>query len=1355
MSPQETTAMPTATPPRIRIQPLPSPAKSADGRGRPAKIRERKRLDLPPLPRRPPAAPTKKPHARQPAPPRPPEQGHRPVPSRPPAVDFSRRSAVPVTRHDVALGYANTIAEHAPIDPSNLRGVLKDRYRITRRIDVGGQGVVYEAYDEIERRAVALKVWSGLNGEDTFRLKREFRAASHIPHRNLARLYNLVEQPEAGLAFFTMELVRGVDFVTHVYKQVPSGHCRADLGRLRRAIRQVAEGVAALHENRLVHRDLKPSNIMVCDDDRVVVLDFGLAASLRNDMVTLRTSGIEGTPHFMAPEQLGRDAPVSPPSDCYALGVMLYEALTGTMPLESDTLAELLAAKHYAQPNPPSSRVSGIPAELDALVLRLLARDPEARATIRDILTWCNTNTETSISSTTPPQGSHRSGKRPKLQSAVLLGRTKPLRQLRRALGKTLARQTQFALVAGPSGAGKSALLRHFIDDLRDRYPTAVILTGRCLERESVPYRAFDSLIEELARFLASCDEGERERLLDGCVAQLPRIFPVLSRVPGLEVELAVDEAPLSGQRLRAQAFVELRDLLRRIGELRPLILFIDDLHLGDLDSASLLDTLLEAPDAPPMLLLASARSGAAERSPFIQQLKATPEQIELDPLSPREATTFARTCLGDLVRSRSRLAAELARACNGNAAQIERFAEVLRSHPNALAHLQGDDAPLSLARLLAPLVAELSPLARRLLDLLAVENAPIALGLLDVASGRPKQLRDALAELRELSLACIEENDESPEAALVECPQLNIRQAVAQCLSKPAVEELHRALARAHQASALGDDERCAHHLLAASDTPAAMHHAANAAFIAQSALAFDHAIALYLFALECDPNSRELRLKLADVLASAGRFEEAAMQQLRTAFAVQGRRRVEIAAAACEHFFLAGRADRGRRTAHGILEQLGIEWPELASRTQHLLRNELANLAAHTLEFREQSRCQIGGDLLLKIDVCITLGRLLLASDPERAGFLAARGCQLALMAGEARQVAQGLALTGALASAENPALAERLLDRADTIANEIRDSYAIGLASLCRGLFNLREGHLFEALASFSLGTSTLRTHGVEGRWEQTTAFVGTLTANAALGELDSLRQAIATAHSDSDLAEDPAVRPWITLYSGTLLLAEGHAGPARTRMCEAIRQLAEVNRHLAHAYGTKLAILCDLHGGMPDKAQSRLWRGKGAESEAATRVDSIHIHRGFWALLEGKVALACALSRPRPSADHIAVLERASALLSCAPSPALLAEVALMQAGLAHLRSTPELTIRSLNQASDELLNAGMTTAQTCVQLRLAEYLAAERDSEQRARLHKRLKAQVSDPERWARTVLPEMHRELRDEGAVAA
>ncbi len=271
-------------------------------------------------------------------------------------------------------------------------GETLGHYKVTEKLGAGGMGEVYRARDLTLDRDVALKVLPKDLSSDSERLERferEAKAVAALNHPNIVTLFS-VEKAD-GIPFLTMELVEGGP----LDEAIPDGGLPME--QFTALASQLLEGVAAAHRQGIVHRDLKPGNIMLTEDGRLKILDFGLAKlrGLDDDSVTdselptalLTEEGqILGTPAYMAPEQAEGKA-VDTRADVFAIGAVLYEMLTGSRPFVGESRASVQAAILTANPSPPRELRHEIPKGLDAVVLRCLEKDPEARfATTEDLL---------------------------------------------------------------------------------------------------------------------------------------------------------------------------------------------------------------------------------------------------------------------------------------------------------------------------------------------------------------------------------------------------------------------------------------------------------------------------------------------------------------------------------------------------------------------------------------------------------------------------------------------------------------------------------------------------------------------------------------------------------------------------------------------------------------------------------------------------------------------------------------------------------------------------------------------------------------------------------------------------------
>ncbi|MDW7981240.1 MAG: protein kinase [Thermomicrobium sp.] len=251
--------------------------------------------------------------------------------------------------------------------------ILNARYRLDEPIGEGGMAVVYRGYDLVLGRPVAIKVLRGQFAADASflrRFEREAQAAARLSHPNIVSVYDVGR--DDGLPYIVMEYVPGKTLKRLILERAPF-----PLEEAVQIVRQVAAALDFAHHHGLVHRDIKPQNILVDERGFVKVTDFGIAKGLSDVSLTEAGFGM-GTVHYVSPEQ-ARGEPATPASDIYALGVVLYEMLTGRLPFEADSPIGL-AMKHVHEPPPPPRQFNPtLPPPVEAIVLRALAKDPRQR----------------------------------------------------------------------------------------------------------------------------------------------------------------------------------------------------------------------------------------------------------------------------------------------------------------------------------------------------------------------------------------------------------------------------------------------------------------------------------------------------------------------------------------------------------------------------------------------------------------------------------------------------------------------------------------------------------------------------------------------------------------------------------------------------------------------------------------------------------------------------------------------------------------------------------------------------------------------------------------------------------------
>ncbi|MEO7092180.1 MAG: protein kinase, partial [Polyangiales bacterium] len=610
-----------------------------------------------------------------------------------------------------------------PNDGGNREFSGTERYQVLRQLGMGGMGVVYEALDRESGERVALKTLRHMDGNAILMFKQEFRAVSGVHHPNLIRLGELVES--RGDWFFTMELIKGVELMTWLRE--------GDSHRLRDTLAQLVTGLGALHDAGHVHRDVKPSNVLV-SEGRALLLDFGLAIRHDRDPLSWSDSELVGTPAYMAPEQAS-SRPVGEEADFYSVGVILYEALTGRLPIDGHALEVMMEKQRLVPPAP--STVVDVPADLDALCNDLLLVDPVARPSRNEILRRLGAKVRADS-----PLASRDSTP---MARPTFVGRAAELGVLREALSECDTGSAVTMLIEAESGMGKSALAEHFVTGLDRR--DVVVLRGRCYERESVPYKGIDGVIDSISRFMVRLADKDAAALMPFHVGLLAEVFPVLRGVRVIVEQPPVPHVP-DPQEQRRRVFGAVRELLARIGARYPLVILIDDLHWADEDSLALLDAVLRPPDAPCVFLVSTAWPRGAE--PPIQ-FGGNLRRLVLAPLGEQETTqlthalfTAMRAPIADAT------AATIVRESAGHpmfVAELVRHTVMRGEHGTTGDEIRLDDV-------LSERIDALAAAERELLELVAAAGQPLPLDVAGRALGlTPSKLLPLVGYLQSATL--------------------------------------------------------------------------------------------------------------------------------------------------------------------------------------------------------------------------------------------------------------------------------------------------------------------------------------------------------------------------------------------------------------------------------------------------------------------------------------------------------------------------------------------------------------------------------------------------------------------------
>jgi serine/threonine protein kinase len=1027
-------------------------------------------------------------------------------------------------------------AAHAPTE-SGFRG--NARFELTGRLGKGGMGIVYRVLDRERGVRMALKGLQAPAADDILRFKTEFRALRDLDHPNLLRLGELFE--EDGRWFFTMELVEGTDFLDYVrassarddepttgslpgvtrsraqrVRERATRHRSAresrpsdspgddalhggpvvyDEGRLRAALAQLTLALDTLHRAGMVHRDVKPSNVLVEPAGRVVLLDFGVIAELGESTIDEKGAVI-GTATYMAPEQASGLEP-RPAADWYAVGTMLYQVLTGRLPFEGAS-ALILKSKVVADAPAPSSIVGGVPADLDALCTRMLARDPEARPSAIEILRALGVpDPEAMLAPSRAGTGS------------PFIGRVGELEVIAEAFAQARDGDAVNVVVEGPSGIGKSAMVARAIEAIRADRPDTLVLRGRCHENETVPYNAFDGVVDDLSRALRHASHGEL--LAVPRAAALLRLFPTLGSVGFLGQRAAAEEkAELAPVELRQHAFDALRELVANVANQRPTVVVLEDVHWADAESLGLLEEWTRPP-SPAVLLVATARpapDGGACAA--VHAIRGDVRAVALEGLPDDDARALVERLAVE--RDADLDVTSIVREAGGHPMFLGELLQFSREHRGeGRVIIQLDDALL--AR-----VDRMPELARRALEVVAVAGLPIREGVVARALKAPRtELAPQLSVLRSARLL---RSTGARQGNALEPFHDRVREAVYGRLTADRRKTLHRRLGLLLEREK-APEEVLVNHFDKSGDVERAITHALAASKAAAHGLAFERAATLLGYVIRAglsDPErERALRTSVGEMLQKAGRpgdaaaaFAAAAMTGSPPAIeAFELRRRV------AEQYLMGGYLDQGLDAARVLLAQLGEwrpnrYWLILLVAIWHLVLLKFARL-----DWSSRSAQSIAPEVQRRLDVYWSLGAGLAFLDPMRAATFSSKGFLLCLRSGDDVRIArQACAACIGISGRGDPELAKRLLVAAREAARRAGTDQARFYADLSDvGYTFMIRNDCRKTLAKCERARAQWSKIGQRGGWESDVTEQFELWALAVLGDVRRLVDAVA--------------------------------------------------------------------------------------------------------------------------------------------------------------------------------------------------------------------------------------------------
>lgn len=1103
-----------------------------------------------------------------------------------------------------------------------MEPTLPPRFRLERKIQDGGMGVVWAAEDLEEGIPVALKTFRvgearGAEAAEAVHLRREFRVLAGIRHPNLIELYELFTLPEA--CFFTMELIDGRDLMAALRGGRAAGELpEAELPEVARVFRDVALALAAVHDADCAHRDLKPSNIMITRAGRAVVLDFGVAAVLR---LGAGEDGLCGSPEYMAPEAAWSGTSGTG-GDWYAFGVVLYEVLCGALPFEGKP-GMILRQKTRAPAPPLDERVRGLPPALTDLVARLLDREPAARPGAAEVVAVLEEVARLEA----------RAGERAALAPRLpFVGRQAELKVLDQSFqdvqeGRAPAR---LVLVRGRSGIGKTELVVRHLAQLRQGHG-AEVFSGRCQPQEQVPFNAFDAVVDEIALALGRAPPAEIEPLVPPGAASMLRLFPALEGVPALDA-VRDEPVPREPRELRGAGVAALRELLTRLAAAAPLVLHLDDLQWADLDSIDLLVELLQGASPPRVTVVATHRV-ENEASSSLQRLYALAHTnlvgrvrtVDVGPLTEADASELA----GRLGAGRTEAASLLQQAA-GSPFMLSELVRYQRAvGASADGRVSAEDAVWSR-------VLQLGTEERALVEVVSAAGHPLDATTALRAAGLH---RGGRRRLYRLDGAFVRRVTSPGGEDGVEPLHDRIREVVAARLDEERRRAVHRAIATELRARPEAEPQLLLEHYRKAGELREAAGFAALAAERAEASLAFGLAADLHLQTLELRGDRRDWRLeeRIAGALVNAGRSGDAAPWYARAAAdlaeaepsAPQATRLERLAA---EQYMHAGRLQRGLGMLAEGLRRVGAVIP----------RSPLTGLlCAAWLRFKLMWRgarfvardpSSIDPQLSARLDTLWGGATALSLISHTRSDPLGVEHLLLSLDSGDAVRIQRALryelAFEMTLGSGPVGRLARRALGVERMVAEmplDQGDPYNRAWAALCDASVSWFRGD-WQACARAGLeGEEVFRRECRGVHWEVAVIDLFVATAIVYLGDVAVIRERMEARLRDAERREDEFAANLFRLGQPmTALLLQDRAEEAVRGADRAIAAWAGpgfTTQHYHHLLATAQAAL---YLGDPWDARSRMEAGWGGlRGSTLLFIDAIRVE--MWHL-RGRIALA---------------------------------------------------------------------------------------------------------------------------------
>ena len=510
-------------------------------------------------------------------------------------------------------------------DPANNptpTSFANDRYNVSRFLGEGGKKRVYLAHDTLLDREVAFALikTDGLDQTSRSRITREAHAMGRLgTHPNIVTVFDL--GTEGDSPYIVTELMSGGDIeaLLEGASAIPplptgegggegedapansgtsriSGHGALPLDRTIEIARAVCAGLRFAHEKDIVHRDLKPANVWMTSDGVAKIGDFGLAMMTDRSRLT-REGSMAGTPYYMPPEQaVGGD--ITPKADLYSLGAMLYEMVTGRPPFLGDDDIAIIGQHINTAPVAPTWHNGDCPRPLEALIMRLLAKDPSERPeSAQDVSNALEAIDLTARGETVEREGTSLES----LAGGVFVGRQAEMDQLKSAIEDVLGGSGRLVTLVGEPGIGKTRISEELATYAALR--GADVLWGRCYETGGQP--PYWPWVQAIRSYVREAEPEELRRQMGSSASVIAEMVPdVNDRLSDLPSPPHMDDPDSARFRL----FDAITSFLKSASQAKPLVLVLDDLHWSDRPSLTFLEFVAREIGQSRLMIVATYR---------------------------------------------------------------------------------------------------------------------------------------------------------------------------------------------------------------------------------------------------------------------------------------------------------------------------------------------------------------------------------------------------------------------------------------------------------------------------------------------------------------------------------------------------------------------------------------------------------------------------------------------------------------------------------------------------------------------------------------------------------------------------